>query len=61
MVQFVAPFLPGTATLVDYPGIRFPRSVATVGGAGVPHATGAAGREGGESRVRSRSNVRFCK
>jgi hypothetical protein len=32
MVQFVALFLAGTATLVDYSVRRFPRSVASVGG-----------------------------
>jgi hypothetical protein len=31
MVQFVAPYLAGTATLIDYPVRRFPRSVASVG------------------------------
>jgi hypothetical protein len=32
VVQFVALFLAGTATLVDYAVRRFPRSVASVGG-----------------------------
>ena len=64
MVQFVAPYLAGTATLIDYPVRRFPRSVASVGrvksasrhqGGGAP----ARGEQGGRrSNVRRRAGTR---
>ena len=57
-VQFIALFFAGSATLVDYFVGRFPRSVASLGGKGVPHASRAGGAPGRGEQGGSRSNVR---